>query len=318
MDCLFSPFVTSPDGIRDMKYCYPHLGGKDLFFVRIAGPGLGNMLFPWARATVAVAKGECRLIEPTWPQIKIGPFLRRERDGRSYSNLFRKNCRAIKGLKRLSLLLIARRKNEKYIDELEDGEIVLFDGMDGYFSSILEDYDTVLHELCSIASKESLKGLSFDFKNSISVHVRLGDFSSQATQQEISRGKTNVRIPLEWYREMIMGIREVRGQDIKILIFSDGEDKELAPLLELAGSHRVSFGSALGDMLALSKSEILVASGSTFSMWASYLGRMPVFWHPGQRRQRLYSQEFNEPEIATRLDAISATRMLIAARYVSG
>ena len=44
----------------------------------------------------------------------------------------------------------------------------------------------------------------------------------------------------------------------------------------------------MADLLALSRSELLIASGSTFSMWASYLGRMPVIWYPGRLKQKLY------------------------------
>jgi hypothetical protein len=44
---------------------------------------------------------------------------------------------------------------------------------------------------------------------------------------------------------------------------------------------------------------LLIASGSTFSMWASYLGRMPVIWYKGQLRQRLYYESpASEIEIA--------------------
>ena len=46
-------------------------------------------------------------------------------------------------------------------------------------------------------------------------------------------------------------------------------------------------------MIALSRAPVLVASASTFSMWASHLGRMPVVWFPGQLRQPLYSDDLD-------------------------
>ena len=68
---------------------------------------------------------------------------------------------------------------------------------------------------------------------------------------------------------------------------------ELSELLALPDCVRCGFTSSIGDMIGLSRASILVASGSTFSMWASYLGRMPVVWHPGQLRQRLYYENSN-------------------------
>ena len=51
-------------------------------------------------------------------------------------------------------------------------------------------------------------------------------------------------------------------------------------------------------MLALSQSQILIASASTFSKWASYLGRMPTVWYPGVHRHALFSnKEIFEGEI---------------------
>ena len=50
---------------------------------------------------------------------------------------------------------------------------------------------------------------------------------------------------------------------------------------------RVDYGSSLGDMLGLSRSRLLIASGSTFSMWGSYLGQVPAIWHPGKLLQHV-------------------------------
>jgi hypothetical protein len=39
--------------------------------------------------------------------------------------------------------------------------------------------------------------------------------------------------------------------------------------------------------LGLSRSRLLIASGSTFSMWGSYLGQVPAIWHPGKLLQHV-------------------------------
>ena len=121
----------------------------------------------------------------------------------------------------------------------------------------------------------------------IGVHVRLGDFASTATSQ-LSQGMINSRLPFEWYEQCICAVRQKAGSDIPVRIFSDGRDDELMPLLALPKVGRSPTGSAITDLLTLSQVSVLIASGSTYSMWASYLGRMPVIWYPGQCRQRLY------------------------------
>jgi hypothetical protein len=70
-------------------------------------------------------------------------------------------------------------------------------------------------------------------------------------------------------------------------VFSDGTDEELAALLALPAVQRRDYGSGLGDMLGLSRSKLLIASGSTFSMWGSYLGQVPTIWHPRKLLQHV-------------------------------
>ena len=128
-------------------------------------------------------------------------------------------------------------------------------------------------------------GLSFG-ETSIAVHVRLGDFAA-APQSPFATAAVNVRQPLAWYSRAIELIRDALG-NVPAFVFSDGSDQEVAELLAMPSTTRAHFGSSIADLLAMSRAGALVASGSTFSMWASYLGRMPVIWHTGQHRQQLY------------------------------
>ena len=76
-----------------------------------------------------------------------------------------------------------------------------------------------------------------------------------------------------------------------IYIFSDAENTELEEILDIDNCKRAYFGSAISDMIALSRCKVLVSSASTFSMWASFLGQMPTIWFPGQMRQKLIIDE---------------------------
>lgn len=281
-----------------MIYSYAQLSPMDLGIVRFLGTGLGNLLFSWARSIVASCRYGLSPIWPTWPQFKIGTFLRMEKDKRFYYNLFSNRSKNyISGLRKLYLLVSCPHISEEEFNKKDvEDVIVIFKGMRGLFQPILKDHTLVKKELLRIVHEKFKKGLFYDFQNSISVHVRMGDFSipRRAEDLDVRSGRVNYRLPLSWYVSIIRKMRNILGNDVKIYIFSDGTDDELEELLSLDKSKRLHFGSSIADMLALSASNILIAAGSTFSMWASYLGRMPIIWYRGQLRQRLY---YNNPGI---------------------
>ena len=67
-------------------YHYPLLSRPDFGFIRGPGPGFGNLLFPIGRALrESQIKNEV-FVKPTILNLKIGPFLRQERDWRLYHN----------------------------------------------------------------------------------------------------------------------------------------------------------------------------------------------------------------------------------------
>jgi hypothetical protein len=171
------------------------------------------------------------------------------------------------------------------------GAIYCFSGSQTFFNGML-DYHEYLHaQLLAMTRPCHLSGLPAELGESIGVHVRCADFAEPAAERDLLDGKDNRRQPLRWYVEVTRSLRAVLGRQVPVMVFSDGSDGELAPLLELENCRRAGFGSAVADLHALSRVGVLVASGSTFSMWASFLGRMPVVWHKGQLRQRLYGDD---------------------------
>lgn len=270
-----------------MIYCYPRLSAIDLLAFRLLGPGLGNLLFPWARAVVHAHAIGGQLIVPTWPQFKPGPLLRRDADVRHYAGLFIATPGAIDGPSRWAKLCLAKRIPEQRAALARDGQVVEFRGMAGWFEPLRGHHAHVRATLVRTTHPSHLAGLQFDLSDAICLHVRMGDFDPPS-DAALRSGALNMRIPLHWYVSIVQGIRARYGTHLRVLVFSDGTDDELAPLLALDRCQRLQFGSAIADLLALSRARLLVASGSTFSMWASYLGRMPTVWHPGQKKQNLY------------------------------
>jgi hypothetical protein len=283
-------------------YVYPSFDGLDLGVLRLRGPGLGNLLLPWARCVVASHKRNLKMIAPTWPQICPGAILRREPDKRSYYKSFHTPADQVRGVRRLRLLATLPRYPEECADGPSHG-IICFRGMSGGFAPILGDAGLVRQQLMAIVRANHKDACHVDFRHSISIHVRRGDFRTPVGTNDLYGGCSSVRLPLSWYVGLVSRLRDLAGGEIPVFVFSDGTSEELADLLALPGVRRLGFGSAIADLIALTRANLLIASGSSFSMWASYLGRMPVIWHKGQMLQRLYrTNEAIECEYASGYD----------------
>ncbi len=288
-----------------MKYLYPKLSSKDFCLFRLGGAGLGNILFTYARAVVYAKKHpDCKVIWPTWFSFKIGPILRREKDKRFYNDLFVNKSGCVGGLKKIKLLITKKHISEKELlcGEAADDTVTEFTGFENCFSEILRDSELVKSDIIKNLNPKWKKALDFNGKDAICMHVRLGDFS-RVSLEELKNGKHCSALPIEWYVRIADNLRDIVGKNIKIYVFSDGTDDELADLLKLPNTERFTTGSAIGDILALSTAGVFIASGSSFSMWARYLGRMTTIMFPNQVKQEILLKEENSKEIVA-LDEI--------------
>jgi hypothetical protein len=260
------------------------------------------MLFPWARCFLWCRDHGVPMVAPIWTQLRIGPYLRHERDKRNYQRLFRHHG-YVDRVSRLLLLALAQRVSEdlssESLREPQSGiTLVVFKGVGELFSPLCLRHDTLLAELKSITRPvfvdASLANTAF-----IGIHVRRGDFSVPRDDRELREGRTNCRIPLRWYVSALNAIRSALLCPATALVFTDGSETEIQELLNMPNVRLFRGESAITDLLALSGARAMVASGSTFSMWASFLGQVPCLWHPGQRLQCVISSDEDgllEPE----------------------
>lgn len=268
-----------------MRYCYAKFSGLDLLYLRVSGPGLGNLLFPWARAKLLAKRCNYRFISPTWPQLKIGPVLRREFYSRNYVGIFKPLPEEVYGFRRFFVLLTHRKISEFYHDQATASDIIVVSGQGNSFQGF-EGQSTYLRD---VLMKMLVKNRIFELellhrcKQAIAVHVRYGDFI-KPDSKNIQTGLGNSRLPIEWYVAAVNSLRNELGAGVAVNLFSDAKDSELAPLMELPAVTRITENSAIEDMLLLGRHRVLVASGSTFSMWGSYLGQVPTLWFPGSKK----------------------------------
>jgi hypothetical protein len=278
----------------ERSYAWGMPGRYDFGVVRLLGPGLCNCLFPWARSMVAARRYGLIPIFPTWLNLSVGPFIRWQQDKRTYHDLFFPSGEYCSGVGRLYALAFARRvcRGENlYLDCAEPGKMYCFSGSQTFFDGMLQEHEYLRGRLLAMTLPRHLSKIPDEPGAWIGVHVRCSDFGRPASEQDLLDGKDNCRQPLQWYVDAALSLRAILGRPVPVKVFSDGSDDELAPLLALENCRRADFGAAIADLHALSRAGVLVASGSTFSMWASFLGRMPVVWYKGQLRQRLYGDD---------------------------
>ena len=280
-----------------MIYLYPKFSKYELPGVRFVGSGLGNLLFVWARAIVCAEKYNFELVWPTWPSIKLGPWIRWEKDKRFYGDLFKSRTCKYCGFKKYMMLLFKKKvfiTDGEAIDvnTLPQDCLIIYKGYDfgpkGFqmnFEGIKEYRDVIYKNITENLKSHGRKALSFDASQAINVHVRLGDFTTNTTA--LNAGKNNMRISVKWYADVIRSIRDVVGRDVPVNIFSDGTDQELKELLDMQNVKRVFFGNSVADIIALSKAPVMISSGSSFSLWARYLGQCSSISYTNQMKDRV-------------------------------
>ena len=249
--------------MKTVKYVYPRLVAiKTTPFIRIAGSGLANSLFVFARAITLAEKYRLEIINPTWLNFDPGQWRRWSKDKRTYYGLF-KDVGA-SWFTKLRILIFGKKiKEEDFINGNVSGDYVEVYFMKT-FDEIIDNGRLVKEYLINSVNPKLLKSVNnYNFNKTISVHVRLGDYAPEFRQ------------PISWYKTLIMQIKEVKP-DYRFLIFSDGTDEELMELTELPSTERVFFGSSIADIFAISETNAIIASHSTFSDWGGYLGQLPA------------------------------------------
>ena len=269
-------------------YSYARLSKADFAYFRIGGNGLGNLLFTWARCLSRSRQNGWRMIWPAWyshkPKNKrVNPY-----DQRTYGDLFSPTADYISGLAKLPHLLFRRRvsESEAELGPPAPGRLVQFRGMAGKFQPFLADLSLVRRELLNMTRPQHLAGFQLADPAPIGLHIRRGDFLQRGSYEETVQ-RHNSLLPMEWYMAALEQVRARCGQPVPAFVFSDGSAEELAPILAMENVQRVEYGSSIADILALSRSRLLIASDSTFSQWAAYLGQLPAIWHPGKLKDSI-------------------------------
>jgi hypothetical protein len=215
--------------------------------------GLGNRLFPWARCHLHATRNHVPMLAPHWwwpPRVR--PLLTErppaaELPGHLY----------VRGMRALPEYIAGPRRI--VIEATSRGSIRVFRGEAGRFTDLHDAQDELgqaLQRICTVSWPRAT--------DCIGLHVRRGDFSLRA------------RTPDNWFVDALRAVRAHVGALVPARIVSDSSESALQTILREPDTTLVRTGAPLGDLLALAGARVLLASGSSFSAWAAFLGGMPA------------------------------------------
>ena len=266
--------------------------------------GLGNILFVWAKAAIFAHLNNLPLSIYGMGRLKIGPMLRGERSLRYYGDYFKKEKPVLINTIE-SLVFNWGNENKKWTNppvekikekELERYKWVVFDSIphwSDYFGEIKNHRELVKELLLGSITKE-LNGAAKSIEPPvIGVHIRLGDFREIKEGEEFKKAGLT-RTPIQYFTDLINNIRKIKKADLPVTVFTNGKKEELGGLLELNPIKIAPKQPDILDMLALGKSEIVIASASsTFGFWSGFLSEAPLIMHPDHIHEDVRERAFN-------------------------
>ena len=273
-----------------MIYGYPDVGRH----------GLGHSLLAWGRCQLWCRDNGAQPLSPRWLRLRLGPYLRRERDKRNYFLLFRSG-NAIGGLRKAWILATTRKVDESDAASVNPAEpaVVVFRSIPDNdvrrdFAALRGEGAWLRRQLEAMTLPRHLPaGPAFPH---VAIHVRLGDFSV-SDPDSAQRGQQNVRTGIDWFVSTLQALRASLGESIPAIVYSDGSEEELLPLLRLPSVVRAPAQSAVADLLSIARADALLGSGSGFSIWGSLLGDVPRLSAHGQQLTSVLDHEDAEIEL---------------------
>jgi hypothetical protein len=265
---------------------------------RLPNAGLGNKLLVWGRAFAFARLNRFPLAETGWVRPQLAPFLRGG-DLRLYWNFFR-SAREISRLSRWTRFRSAPLVREPNVARIEPPtsptvyEFAAIPHWTDYFRDLKPHRAAIRAALFDRLTHARRCEFERAPKPVICIHVRLADFRPLKAGDDFAcAGGT--RTPVEYFIRLIEGIRKVRGVRLPVMLVSDGKREQLRELLAMPGVELGPRQTALGDLLMMSASKVVVPSaGSTFGFWAGFLGDNVLLMHPDHIHQAIRPTYVNE------------------------
>lgn len=262
---------------------------ESLVWCNLPKAGLGNQLFPLLKAYVYAELHNLPIVITNYHQLKIGPYLRKEKTKRNYNNFFLFQQSFLTDiLHRIKMWFLSKFKNVvEDVSDLkqipESNTIYQFSKVahwSDYFKDFRPHRQLIIETFYKIVRPDILAIINSMKPSAIGAHVRLGDFKKLDTEGDIYN-KGAVRTPQQYFIETILKIRIKSNSELPCAVFTDGFATEVGDIIALPKTKIIEGNKDIVDLILLSKSSYIITSvGSTFSYWAGFLGDAEVIQHP--------------------------------------
>ncbi len=251
------------------------------------GAGLGNEIFPWAKAYIASRELGFRLMHPAWGL-----------NSREYWRVFGTSRLDWIGHAALQLAMPVVTVTDEMV--LSTGEtdygaavraldkehgwsgrrplLLLHGGMSGGHLAIESARNYLRNTLQGHLPERECPSDpgSHPGRLRVVVHARLGDFDQHSDGP--LPGVFNRRLPLSWYRWTLNLLQKQFGDMLHVDIVSDDPVQASRMLPEWSRCSTRS-QTILEDLSLMVAADLLVCSVSTFSMLAAFLSDAPYLWY---------------------------------------
>lgn len=262
------------------------------------GAGLGNEVFPWAKAILGKQVFGGTVVDPAWRLSRYG--YSSELGGSVIDAAFYNVAVRSPARETMTQEMYEQSGEFNYADALRaaaaDGAIrteraVLrhTSGMLGGYLGIREARNEIRERLFSVPMAAAVMRRVAEFSTEaiiIGIHIRSGDFDP--TSRPLVPGVFNVRVPAMWSRTVVHNVAEMADRPIVLALATDD------PMLQVDsrawGSNGPvirSGGGPAADLAMLAACDLIVPSISSFSLLALFLGESRYVWP----REHLWSNE---------------------------
>lgn len=248
------------------------------------GAGLGNEVFPWAKAYLGARALGLQSVDPPW-RLNSRRYDRELGTG-SWDSV--KYC-ALRAMPAHRVGAEALDVDSDYFvamqalaPKLPHRKPVLLhtSGMAGGYLAIRRAAPYLRHSL--LAAPDARKVLETQQADApvslrVGVHIRAGDFDSGDV---VRPGLFNVALPLAWFESVLTSLQSRTTLPIEVFLASDTPTAQVREAATVAGRPPTMLGSnSVGDLAALTTCDLIVSSISSFSMLAIFLSDVPYVWH---------------------------------------
>jgi len=248
---------------------------KNYVTVDLPRGGLGHSLESYSRAFVYYASGVAEFIHPNWFKVRIGPYLRGEKDKRNYWYMIKTpkkwGLHPINNWRRFTHRVVIENK----FNPNDNGQFLIVKDEGPHSFPHIQPYKQQFMEaLVSISRYKINSKLK---SPTIGIFHRSGDFlkywqPKYGSNEYKRRTHGYGYIPPEYAAEALIKCRKIAGWDVPAVLSTDAYDKEIECILSLGNVTLSRSDSALANMLEMRHHDVLIVGTSSYGHWSFFLG----------------------------------------------